>query len=138
MLKLCEPADKATFHFDDRSANVALAFVKRQKLTFHRFMELAEIRSADGVTHGDEHIRAGLDQHAFIDGEVNRSVFFCFVSQDPGCKRRSTVEAVRQDSERPLAGFGNDTRYVCFLRENLEGEQYLKIHGPSLTLLSVL
>src|SRR5208282_215727 len=115
MLKLCETADKATFHFGDRSANVALALVERQKLTFHRFMELAEIRSADGVTHGDEHIRAGLDQHAFIDGEVNRSVFFCFVSQYSGCKRRNAVETVRQDSERPFAGLGNDARYVRLL-----------------------
>src|SRR5664279_1834593 len=138
MFKLHEPAYKTAFHFGDRSANVALALVERQKLTFHRFMKLAEIRSADGVAHGDEHIRACLDQHAFIDGEVNRSVFFCFVSQDSGRKRRNAVEAVRQDSERPLAGFGNDARYVCFLRENLEGKQDLKIHGPSLSLLSVL
>src|ERR1035441_8488148 len=138
MLKLREPADKAAFHFGDRSANVALAFVERQKLAFHRFMELAEIRSADGVAHRDEHIRASLDQHAFIYGEVNRSVFFCFVSQDPGRKRRNAVKAVGQDSERPLASLGDNARHIRFLRENFEREQDLKIHGPSLVLFSVL
>ena len=30
----------------------------------------------DGVAHGDEHVRAGLHQHALIDGDVN----FAFAS----------------------------------------------------------
>src|SRR5208282_2229456 len=132
MLKLRETGDKAAFHFGNRGANVALAFVERQKLAFHRLMELAEIRSADGVANGDHHIRASFDQHAFIDGEVNRSVRFRFVSQYPGRKRRHAVEAVGQDSERPLASLSHDARHIRLLRENFEREQDFKIHGPSL------
>ena len=73
MLKLRESADKAAFHFGDRSANVPLLLIERQKLALHRVVELAKIRAADGVAHGDQHIRAGLDQHAFIDGDINRA-----------------------------------------------------------------
>src|ERR1019366_2543268 len=91
MLKLRETDDKAAFHFGNCGANVALALVERQKLAFHRLMQLAKIRSADGVANGDHHIRASFDQHAFIDGEVNRSILFRFVSQDPGRKRRNAV-----------------------------------------------
>ena len=69
MLKLHETGHKAAVHFRHRGANVALAFVQRQKLAFHRVMELAEVRPANCVADGDEHIRAGFDQHAFIDGE---------------------------------------------------------------------
>src|SRR5208283_133312 len=132
MFKLRKTDDKAAFHFGNRGANVALAFVECQKLAFHRLMQLAKIRSADGMANGDHHIRARFDQHAFIDGEVNRSILFRFVSQDPGRKRRNAVKAVRQDSERSLASLSHDARHVRLLRENFEREQDFKIHGPSL------
>src|ERR1039457_5493794 len=138
MLKLRETDDKAAFHFGNCGANVALAFVERQKLAFHRLMQLAKIRSADGVANGDHHIRASFDQHAFIDGEVNRSILLRLVSQDPGRKRRNAVKAVRQDSERSLASLSHDARHVHLLRENFEREQDFKIHGPSLALFSFL
>src|ERR1019366_3418074 len=101
-------------------------------------MHLAKIRSADGVANGDHHIRASFDQHAFIDGEVNRSILFRLVSQDPGRKRRNAVKAVRQDSERSLASLSHDARHVRLLRENFEREQDFKIHGPSLARFSFL
>src|ERR1035441_9112672 len=138
MLKLRETDDKAAFHFGNCGANVALAFVERQKLASHRLMQLAKIRSADGVANGDHHIRASFDQHAFIDGEVNRSILFRLVSQDPGRKRRNAVKAVRQDSERSLASLSHDARHVRLLRENFEREQDFKIHGPSLARFSFL
>src|ERR1039458_1334096 len=138
MLKLRETDDKAAFHFGNCAANVALAFVERQKLASHRLMQLAKIRSADGVANGDHHIRASFDQHAFIDGEVNRSILFRLVSQDPGRKRRNAVKAVRQDSERSLASLSHDARHVRLLRENFEREQDFKIHGPSLARFSFL
>src|SRR5208283_999024 len=56
MFKLRESADKAFFHFGDRSSNTPLPFVNRQKFTFHRLMELAEVRSPDSVADGDEHV----------------------------------------------------------------------------------
>src|SRR5208283_1740014 len=138
MFKLRKTDDKAAFHFGNRGANVALAFVECQKLAFHRLMQLAKIRSADGMANGDHHIRARFDQHAFIDGEVNRSILFRFVSQDPGRKRRNAVKAVRQDSERSLASLSHDARHIRLLRKNLERKQDFKIHGPSLARFSFL
>src|ERR1035437_8326604 len=117
MLKLRETDDKAAFHFGNCGANVALPFVERQKLAFHRLMQLAKISSADGVANGYHQIRASFDQHAFIDGEVNRSILFRFVGQDSGRKRRNAIEAAGHDSERSLASPGQDARYIRLLRE---------------------
>ena len=91
-------------------------------------MQLAEVRSANCVAHGDEHVQAGLDQHAFIDRHVNLALGFVFIGQNSGRERRDAIEPVWQKSEGALAGLRNDARNAGFLGEDLERQEDLKIH----------
>jgi len=64
------------FHLRDRCANAPFFFVQHQKFTFHCVMELAEVRTADGMANGDAHIRTSFYEHPFINGEIDRSILF--------------------------------------------------------------
>jgi hypothetical protein len=94
MLKLHESGNKTALHFGDGIANVPILFIECQKLPLHGIMKLAEIRTTDRLTNRDKYIRSGFHQNAFIDGEVNRSIRFGFVSQNAGRKCGNTVESV--------------------------------------------
>jgi hypothetical protein len=50
---------------------LSLRAVQTQKLPLHRRMQSTEVGSASRVADRDEHIQAGLDQNAFIDGHIN-------------------------------------------------------------------
>jgi hypothetical protein len=121
MLQLRKTTYKTDFHLCDRCANAPFFFVKRQKLAFHCVMELAEVRTADGVANGDAHIRTSFYEHPFINGEINRPIPFGFVRKNPGHKGGNAVEAVWQQPERSLMSLGNDAQHIGLLRENLGG-----------------
>src|ERR1017187_541843 len=72
MFKLRQTSDQATFYLRDRVANIAFPVVDFQELALHRVIELSEIRSADGTTHGYRHLGACFDQHPFIYSDVSR------------------------------------------------------------------
>ena len=84
-------------------------------------MELAEVRTADGMANGDAHIRTSFYEYPFINGEIDRSILFGFVSKNPRHKGGNAVEAVWQQPERSLMSFGNDAQHLSLLRENLGG-----------------
>ena len=61
-----------------------LAFIQGQKLSLHRFAQLAEIPSDQRPAHGYENVRTGLDEHPFIHGHENFPFGCCLVGQNPG------------------------------------------------------
>ena len=66
----------------------------------------------------------------------------CFVGEDPGHERRNAIEPVRQQTERSLAGFGNDARHVGLSRAKISnGSRILRFMGArgdlALALISV-
>src|ERR1039458_4430636 len=105
-----------------------LAVVQVEKLPLYRLMEPAQIRSANCVAHGDEHVHAGLDQHPLIHGYIDLAFRFVLVSQNAGRERRNAVQPVGQESERAFPCLRNDARNAGFVGEDLERQQYLKIH----------
>ena len=78
--------------------------------------------------HGYEHVRAGLDQHAFIHGHEDLAVRIGLVGQNARRQRRHAIEPVRQEPKRTLARLGDDARHAGFLGEDLERQENLKIH----------
>src|ERR1035441_1154600 len=91
-------------------------------------MQLAQVRAANCVAHGDQYIQAGLDQHPFIDRNKYLAFGLVLVGQNPGGERRNAVQPVWQESERALAGLRDDARNAAFLGEDFEREENLKIH----------
>jgi hypothetical protein len=84
-------------------------------------MELAEVRTADGMANGDAHIRTSFYEHPFINGEIDRSILFGFVRKNPRHKGGNAVEAVWQKPERSLMSLGNDAQHLGLLGEYLGG-----------------
>ena len=102
--------------------------VKGQKLSFHRIAQLTEVRSADRPAHGNKHVRAGLDQHPFINGHVNLALRFGFVDQNSRRERRHTIESVWQESKRALARLRDNARHAGLSGEDLKRQEHLKSH----------
>jgi len=46
-----------------------------------RIAQFSQVRSAQSAAHGNEHVRAGLDQHPFIDGYEDLAIRFGLVGQ---------------------------------------------------------
>ena len=83
-------------------------------------MQLAEVRSANGVAHGDQNVHASLDQHSFVDGDIDFGFGCELVGENPGRQRGNAVQAVRQESEGPLASLGDDARNAGLVGEDFE------------------
>ena len=99
-MKLHETANESTFHFYHRGRTFCSRSSSIKNLRFRRLVQLAEIGSADGVAHGDEHIRAGLDQYPFIHGHENLAVCCRFISENPRRDGGRAVEPMRRKTEQ--------------------------------------
>ncbi len=84
MLKLHQAADEAALQPCDRGADDFLPLVDLEELVLHQIVELAEVGAPDGVPHGDEHVGSGLDEHALVDGNIDRPFVLGLVGQDAG------------------------------------------------------
>src|SRR5580700_1362853 len=102
MMEPRQATDKIALHSRHYRANSLLACIHLQKIRLHGRMELTEVRSANCVSYGDQHVQAGLHQHAFIDSHVDLAHTFVLVDQNPRRERRNAVQTVWQQSERAI------------------------------------
>jgi len=121
-------ADQAAFHLRQHRAHALLVLVQGQELLFHRRAQLAEVGSGQGAAYGNEHIRTGLDQHAFVHRHVDLARRLGLVNQDARCQRRHAIEPPRQDAECTLARLGDDAGHAGCVGKDLEGQEDLKVH----------
>jgi hypothetical protein len=116
------------FHFRHHRAHALLPFVQVQKLPLHRIAQLAEVRSANRVAHGNEHVRAGLDQHPFIHGHVDLALALRFRRSESRARapRRSRVGVARVRTNPRASPQRCATRR--FSRRRPKRQENLKIH----------
>ena len=71
MLKTRKLAQKSRFQLGHDRANVLLLRVELVKFLLDRLAQLGKTGAAHGPPYRDRHISPGLDQHAFIQGDID-------------------------------------------------------------------
>ena len=120
-MKCREATNKSALQFRQHRTHALLLFVQIQKFLFYRLAQFADVSSSDRVAHGDQHVGAGFNQYAFIDGQANLAFCFGLENQYSWRECRYAVKPVRQESKRAVASSRDNAQYTGFLGEDFEG-----------------
>src|ERR1700722_3638251 len=99
MVQVGKPTQKSSFQFCRYQAPTFLLLVQDPKFLLHRSAQLAEVRSSDRPTYGNQHLRSGFDQHSFIHRHENFTVSFGLIDQNSRHERGDAIQSVRQETK---------------------------------------